>query len=465
MKNITYSLILVLAIIMVNGGCTKDFLDAKPSTSIVQPTTLEEFQSLLDNYNVINVSSALGILSGDEYIYSSDPIWLSATSATQRNSYIWAKDIYEGEVSDDWNYPYSAIFYANNVLAGLDKVQLTPTNGSQLNNIRGWAYFVRAFAYYELASHFAPIYNASTATTDLGVPLRTEPSIDDLPKRSTVKETFDLILSDLAQASRLLDPSLPLANRNRPSKIAAQALFARINLSMRNYADAELHADTCLKLYSKLIDYKTLSKTATAPFSITNDELIYSKIGVSKSAYAATSRYTQLTSELIGLYPVNDLRLSIYFAKQADGTYDMKRAYHGNGSSPFIGLATDEVYLIKAECLARRGQFMESMDVLNQLLSKRWDRNATVPAKPYQDVVSSNTQEAIDKVLLERRKELVWRGLRWDDIKRLNNEGANIGLSRNLNGETYTLTPNSPRYVFPIPDDEISLSGIQQNLR
>ncbi|SEM08104.1 hypothetical protein SAMN05216436_101351 [bacterium A37T11] len=55
------------------------------------------------------------------------------------------------------------------------------------------------------------------------------------------------------------------------------------------------------------------------------------------------------------------------------------------------------------------------------------------------------------------------RGLRWMDIKRLNKEGANITLTRNLNGQIYTLPPNDPRFALPIPEDVIDLSGMQQN--
>jgi hypothetical protein len=63
--------------------------------------------------------------------------------------------------------------------------------------------------------------------------------------------------------------------------------------------------------------------------------------------------------------------------------------------------------------------------------------------------------EALKKVLIERRKELVWRaGLRWDDIRRLNKEGANISLRRKLGNETYVLKAGSPQFAFPIPINE-----------
>jgi len=73
--------------------------------------------------------------------------------------------------------------------------------------------------------------------------------------------------------------------------------------------------------------------------------------------------------------------------------------------------------------------------------------------------------EALDTILVERRKELAFRGLRWSDLRRLNKEGWGIMLNRNLNGVPYTLPPNSELYTLPIPPDVIQLSGIMQNPR
>lgn len=456
-------LLSLLGLTLLACGCSDTFLDAKPSTSIVQPVTLEEFQRLLDNAEIMQATTALGVLAADEYVYRSDAVWESARTATERNSYIWAKDLFEGENAEgDWGVPYSAVFYANNVLAGLDKITLTALNQDQWKMTRGWALFVRAFAYYELVKNFAPLYDAATANTDPGVPLRTRPSVDEILPRATVQQTYDLIFSDLSEATKLLGASLPLSNRNRPSKVACHALLARIFLSIGNYPKAELHADTCLQLYDKLIDYKTVSQTSTTPFSVTNDELIYAKAGSnSYIAYSASTAnsYTRVSPELISLFRPGDLRLAIFFSKQADGSYIMKRNYHGTGTYPFVGLATDEVYLIKAECAARRNDVAAAMDLLNQMLIKRYAANSFAP------LTAGSAADALNLVLLERRKELVWRALRWDDLKRLNKEGAGITLQRVVNGQAYKLEPGSPRYVFPIPDNEINLSGIQQNPR
>ncbi len=178
-----------------------------------------------------------------------------------------------------------------------------------------------------------------------------------------------------------------------------------------------------------------------------------------------TSTAIAVDPVLIGLYETNDLRLSIFFGKNALNNLNVKRGYIGAGIYTFTGLATDEVMLIKAECLARKGNFNSAMDVLNQLLVKRYKIDPITKKSTYVDQTAVSIDDALNKVLIERRKELVWRGLRWHDLKRLNKEGANITLKRNVGGTEYLLPPNSPLYIFPIPDDEIALSGIKQNIR
>ena len=108
----------------------------------------------------------------------------------------------------------------------------------------------------------------------------------------------------------------------------------------------------------------------------------------------------------------------------------------------------------------RRPQDMvqEAMDDLNRLLIKRWNA-ATV----YVPVMAVNKQSALETILLERRKELLMRGLRWIDIKRLNKEGHNIVQKRVVNNVVYTLPANDPRYALPIPIDIIRATGMAQN--
>jgi hypothetical protein len=161
---------------------------------------------------------------------------------------------------------------------------------------------------------------------------------------------------------------------------------------------------------------------------------------------------------------VNDLRQKIFFKTNTNGGMQFVGTYTGGTASAanlnfFGGLATDEVYLTRAECFARSGNVTAAMKDLNALMIKRFKTGTFVP------LTATNTSEALSLVLQERRKETPFRGLRWLDLRRLNSEGANITLTRFVNNQTYTLEPNSPRYVLPIPPDIIGFTGISQNER
>lgn len=465
MKTITF--LLYFSLIVLLSACSKsDFLDEKPASNLLVPATLNDFQALLDNTNVMNFTGGLAQLASDDYTVT-DEAYQSVPVATQRNSYIWAKDLYGGEREiRDWNKLYEQVFYTNAVLDGL--ARYADAENPQARYLKGWALFARAFSFYDLIRNFCKAYDAATAATDPGIPLRLSPAIDYTQPRATLQQSFGQVLSDLSESETLLPVERPSANLNRPSKLAVYALLARIFLDMGDYSRALDNAEKCLALYDVLLDYNTISKTSATPFSTTNAELIYNAWQV--AVYGEfTGNYTaasaRIAPDLLGIYSANDLRKAVYFNARPDNSYIKKRGYNGYGAYGFTGLATDEVYLVKAECLARKGERISAMNTLNQLLRKRWSPAATTPAAPYQDLTAATPDEALQKILLERRKELVWRGLRWHDLKRLNREGVGITLTRMVAGTRYTIAPNDPRYVFPIPDDEIALSGITQNIR
>lgn len=455
---------ILLLILSLPAACSKQFLDKKPSTNIVTPSTLSELQALLDNSTYCNSTSALVTLSADEYYFLDYDNYLAERSITTRNAYIWLKDLYDGgRKIPDWNEPYNGIFIANSVLSILpDIVPSTESERQLWKHIKGWAMFIRSYLFFDLVKNFSPAYDELTASADLGIPLKLTANIDEIVQRSSVLETYNRIISDLKEAVQLLSAEFPYNNRNRPSKVAAYAMLSRVFLSMRKYQEAEVYADSCLNMYNSLIDYNNVSTTSATPFGINNEESIFSSHQVFDYLITTTSSLNTSVSvdtNLIQSYDHNDLRLLIFYRQNSQGTYSRKRDYYGSGNYPYSGLATDEMILVKAECLARRGEYDAAMETLNQLLVKRYKSGAFIP------LVASSSEEALNLVLNERRKELVFRGLRWMDLKRLNKEGFNITLERELNGVKYVLPPNDPRYVFPIPDDEIALSGIQQNLR
>lgn len=455
---------LILFIFLIQG--CGDKLDLKPNSRLVIPKTISDFENILDNASIMNNAPALAQLSADEYHIPTLANFQALSRPILRATYIWEKDIFQGFLKpQDWTVPYSQIFYANNVLNEISKLDIS--SDTELQRITGWALFSRAYAFYTLVSLYAKGYNSESASNDLGLPLKLSPLATEVVPRSSLQQTYDQIIKDATEASELLQPNITIGKRNRPSKVAAYSLLSRVYLSMRKYTQAELYADKSLALYNVLTDYNTLPVRTSTSFSNDCEEVIYyanmrNNI-YQQLTYATGALYTVLPS-LINSYETGDLRKTVWFRQNANGNWYIKGINSGN-AFPFTGLATDEIFLIKAECLARRNETQDAMDHLNKLLKTRWNPNAFTPARSYQNISAINPVEALDKVLLERRKELIWRSTRWTDLKRLNLESRNIVLNRNIEGQIYTLEPNSSKYVLPIPDDEIALSGVQQNLR
>lgn len=443
-------------------GCTGSFLDVKPDARLVVPLTLDDLQALLENHNQINLTGGLGQLSGDEYYYVDEASWLAMASATERNAYVWASDIYEGDQEvRDWTFPYKSIFYANNVLDQLDKINLPKKNG-QYGLIRGWAYFVRAYALFDLIKNFAPAYDKQRAAVDLGVPILLQGGIDEIEARATMKACFEQIILDLQRAAELLPEGFDAAKRNRPSGVAAWACLARVYLYMGEYDAAKESAEKALSRYGELLDYNELDLTSDRPFSATNTEVLLNASQVS-GLFATVQSLTSsvgiaVDSTLLDLYAENDLRRQAFYGRHSAGSTRKKRGYNDQ-AYPFMGLATDELYLIRAECLARSGDIEGTLATLDVLLSNRYLNHQ------FPKLQANTAEEVLDLVLRERRKELVWRGLRWYDLKRLNRDGFGISLMRKLGETVYELQPNDPKWVFPIPDEEIMRSGIEQNQR
>jgi hypothetical protein len=441
---------LFLAGMMLFCACQKknEFLDKVPSTQLVLPTTLANAQAILDNEMVMQETPVLGEVSADNF-YLSYSFW-QTRDIKEQNAYIWAKDIYEGIGQvEDWDDPYEQVFYANVVLQAMPNISADSSTIQQWRAIVGTALFYRAYAFYNLVQVFAPAYDATTASTDLGIPLRTNPDINKSYPRASVADTYTKILSDLDSSVGYLPAAVQTAMLNRPSQPAALAMLARVYLSMRNYPMALTYATNCLQSYSTLINYNSITNPSYLPFTLSNAETMYQSRLLSSTQVLLGLVYPEeciVDSALYRSYQPGDLRKTIYYAGDTN-TPKLGWSYNG-GIYCFSGLATDEVYLIKAECEARSGDVNDAMTDLNTLMKNRW--SDTVAFTPY---TASNSDQALAEVLAERRKELAFRGLRWTDLKRLNKEGANIIVTRNLNGQVYTLAPNSNDYILPIPPD------------
>jgi len=429
-------------------SCTK-FLDEKPDKSLVVPSSITDLQAILDNHILISSVSPFALEIGADDFYLTTADWL-ARNIWERNAYIWAPGCLDENVAS-WGNPYAVVYNCNVVLEHLNKIKI-PAAIDEENNIRGQALFFRSFSFFNLLQVFSKSYKNDSAQHDWGIALRLDADFNKPTERATLKESYDQLIVDLKNAVTLL----PLAQlyKTRPSKIAAYAMLARTYLSMSDYSNAMSYADTALQLQNTLLDYNTLNAAATNPVPLFNSECILHSILITTNTVNLLSR---TDSVLFQSYTANDLRRSVFFVTNTDGSRSFKGSYDGSVRL-FNGLAIDEMYLIRAECFARAGNITNAMNDLNLLLSKRWKTNTFSP------FVASTPGEALTVILKERRKELLMRGLRWTDLRRLNREPAfAVTLKRVVNSQQYLLEPNSLRYVYQIPLDVIRMTGIPQN--
>jgi len=296
---------------------------------------------------------------------------------------------------------------------------------------------------------------------DLGIALRLSSDVNLKYKRANVQDTYNQILSDLRQADSLLPEAVPAANLNRPSRPAALAMLARVCLSMQAYPQAGAYANSSLQLYNTLMDYHLLNLKSNPVVAQLNSETLYQSVLYTGSEVLVGGNFKItciVDSTLYASYAPGDLRRVVFYRiGSTTGLPYLRWSYSGK-SYCFSGLAVDEVYLIRAECAARAGNKDAALADLNTLLQHRWVRQDSIPFIP---VTAASASAALDSILVERRKELAFRGLRWTDIRRLNKEGANITLSHGLNGQVYRLPPSSPNYVFYLPPDVLTLSGME----
>ncbi|SEN45835.1 SusD family protein [bacterium A37T11] len=446
--------ILSLIGLFIFTGCEK-FLAEKSDKTLVVPNSLKDLQALFDRNQTINAYGASsGEMSADDY-YVTTATYNGLQDQFSRNLYRWNGAQVYAENYNDWYYTYQAIYSSTFALDKLKEIKRTVQNERQWDLVKGQALALRAFRYLSVANIWCKAYDETTSDTDLGIPLRMEKDFSVPSHRVTVKETYDEIIAELEEAIPLL-PNVP-DGITRSGKPMAYAVLARTLLFMRKYEKAGLYADSALQINSVLWDYNESKAGKIFPKPQFNPEVQFYLYGNS-SGQLLNLAINRVDSVLYNTFQEGDLRKLLFFQKNTDGTYSFKGNYSGSTSTKFFGISNAENYLMRAESYARAGKIAEAMADLNTLLINRWDKS-----KSYIPLTASSKEEALRIILLERRKELMFRGIRWPDIKRLNKEGANIVLKRNINNEEYTLMPNDNKYALPIPDEIIALSGMPQN--
>jgi starch-binding outer membrane protein, SusD/RagB family len=455
-NNKTVHLIIValcfILICCLLSSCKK-YLDKKSDNSLITPKTLDDLQALLDDNYYMNANTpAFGEASADDY-FDQTSVYNSLDARSQQ-VYTWALKIYNGP-TNDWSDNYEVIHTANFCIDQLNAIEKTPANEDAWNNIKGSALFFRGYYYLGLTWDYAKAYDDASSSKDPGIVIRASSDFKPVSTRASVADSYKQVINDLEEAGNLLQTKVP--QPMRPSKVAAYGALARTFLSMRKYDSAFKYANAALQIKNELLDFNSSSvdPSSYVPFAPFNKEIIF--YSTQSGSYSSKLYfYASIDTALLASYETNDLRSVVFFFPY-NNYYGFKGDYAATLYPPFSGITTDEMFLIRAECYARQGNASAAMDDLNALLIKRYMTGTFVPLQ------ITNADEALAKILLERRKELLMRGLRWIDIKRLNKENYNITPTRVIGSQTYTLAPNSDYYALPLPDDVVKETGIPQN--
>lgn len=445
-----------MLIMCVSLYACRKLLTEKSDKRLAVPSKLKDLQALLDYSATINNNMVTsGDRSGDDY-YITDAAYKGLPAVYLRNLYTWQGRQLFSDEENDWYFTYQAIYYPTSVLARLDEIGRTPQNAAEWDHLKGQALTLRAYRYLSAVTLWAKAYDEATASTDLGIPLRQTDDFSQPSVRASVAQTYEDIVQSLKTAIPLL-PDRPVGI-SRAGKQMAFGLLARTYLFMRRYADAGKYADSALLINKTLLDFNTLSNNVFPDARLNPEIVFYATGNTDYGAELLDPEMGRVDSLLYRTFNNNDLRKRVFFQANLDGSQGFAGNYTASPNTRFYGICNAEIYLMRAECEARTGDPVKAMAFLNDLLIKRFDKS-----KPYIPLTAANNTEALALVLRERRKEMMFRAVRWPDIKRLNKEGANIVLKRVIDGTPYTLAPNDNRYALAIPEDIILLSGMPQN--
>ncbi len=488
MKHITLFLICSVQFI----GCKK-YLEEEPRRQ-ASVQTADQLEAIINNNTIFvnpnNHNPHLAYSTDDTEIltatYLASPTIFSIDNLLH---YIFDSNQIPTATSDVfWNREYSKILHANMVLENLPKVSGTPQQKIQLE---ADARMIRAFSYWMLASTYCLPWSEANAG-ELGLPLKNSTDYDEAVNRATLGETFKLIESELLSVLNLaneeVDPKMPW----RASKRAAQGMLSRLYLEMNmldkslEYSNAALSTTT-----AQLVDYNTLKAgnpqiLPPAPgfrldYSELNDwgapQFLYWKEFLYTRFYYSSSQWQMPSSALLALYDqANDQRFIWFMIPNGNRRFliaspvTYRYTIFNDGRYLPIGPTVSEMLLNKAEAHARRGELAEALSAVNMLRSKRLKGNITITA--------SSAQEALKKILEERRREMPFN-MRWNDIRRfsVNNDPSddvtvshtffeiNNRIVNTTATQTYILSPGSRRFAVPINNLEIinSQNQIEQN--
>lgn len=391
----------------------------------------------------------------------------------------------------------SMIASANFIIDGYNKCDMsnkslfTDEAMATVKNVKGEAFFTRAYFLFNLAQFFCADYDESIADEkNSGVSYRTDyyPSSNSAtyPARKTLRETYKQITDDLDSALLYVNTAGEQASYYITTD-AVKAMQARVALAMDDYTTAAekatevigtntytlaSSADRLNQMWAGNFDTESIFKLAASETS-----QLSSQTGLQYLPYTTGGAPSYVpTQTVIDLYSDDDYRKSVYFLPltfqtstgvvgnvmalnkypeeaypyEASGEYDYARF---TIEPKVIRIA--EMYLIAAEAYAMSGELSNASRYLNDFKSKR--------IANYKAETFSSTDRIMTEIRNERHREFLGEGMRLLDLKRWH-MGITRGVPQQedicaMPGADYSTGLTKPaddyHFVWPIPQHEM----------
>ena len=422
-----------------------DVLDTEPQASLDAETVLTDGRAaeavLLGAYSRMQVNPYYGVhftlspdLAADNARYQGFfDSQLEVNSGTVPISNLW--------IGTAWVNIYRVVNMANLLIAEVPGIE--DDAFSNRDRVLGEAHAVRALAYFDLLRVFG--YHFDT-TSPYGLPLLTEPVenndfnlIPDL-SRSSVADTYQLILSDLNTALSLMEG---YSDNTRMSYWGALALRARVNLYAKNYSAAYDDANAVIESgrFSLVPDVADLFQTASTTSESIFDLVFTDQDGSSLFTFTFQRDEYNVNPSLTDSFEEGDERADLFIFTRGSNR-PAKWADSDNANNVKV-LRLAEMYLIRSEAAVFRDNNPNGgLDDLNTIRNRAGLANIDSFA---------SIDDYVDTILHERRAELNYEGHRFFDVVRYDKLNALFGR------EDF-------RKAFPIPRDELQIqNNLQQN--
>ncbi len=462
MKIKNYILSAIAALSLGMASCNS-FIDDMPKGTRV-PTTLADYEAFLRSEYSVNYLLGLQALYliNDKFVGQNN---CRNVDDLRTANYMWKEDRDRKELNasteDMFDNGYGIIGICNTIIE--EAPGSTEATTAEKNEVMAYAYAIRAFVLHQIVNFYANAYDPANAASTPGIPLIYSGGLGAAYHQGTVKEVYDQIIADFNKAIELGVPETSMTIIH-PSRAAVEAGLARTYLSMRDYDAALSHAEAALQRKGDLFDWLEFYNEnkakidneddytkITSPMNHTCVENLWFCSGHGNPNYPTAD--IDISEERASRFEEGDMKFLVRWKKYQSST-DLYHMGMLTGYYNFAGIATPEVYLIKAECQARKGDLNGAMASLNKV------RESRIHPDFYQPAAAANEAEAIEKIRLTKDNELLGTIFPFIDLKRYNAEGKYPrDLTKVFDDKNYTLPATSHMWTMVFPANSINRPG------